>query len=130
MAISENNKSIIKLEAAKKVQTRKEILKNSNLKIQWDKQGKHIEGHKNYLSDNRSILVHQEPQKLVNNYAGRGFKDAGEHAGLPGYKEVVNFEEFIGYAVDSISGEKIATTWGKIHYAKDGVHIVPTAPRG
>jgi hypothetical protein len=25
--------------------------------------------------------------------------------------------------------EEIATTWGKIHYAKDGVHIVPTKPR-
>ena len=27
------------------------------------------------------------------------------------------------------TGEKIATTWGKIHYAKDGVHVVPTRPR-
>jgi hypothetical protein len=26
--------------------------------------------------------------------------------------------------------ERFSTTWGKIHYAKDGVHIVPTKPRG
>lgn len=45
---------------------------------------------------------------------------------MPGYKEVVNFEEFIGYVVDEHTKEKIATTWGKIHYSKDGVHIVPT----
>jgi hypothetical protein len=34
----------------------------------------------------------------------------------------------IGYAVDEATGESTATTWGKIHYAKDGVHIVPTEP--
>lgn len=47
-----------------------------------------------------------------------------------GYKELVNFNEFIGYAIDRETGKKIATTWGKIHYAQDGIHIVPTRPRG
>jgi filamentous hemagglutinin len=49
--------------------------------------------------------------------------------GTPGYQEVVNFGESIGYSIDRSTGEKMATTWGKIHYAKDGVHVVPTAPR-
>jgi hypothetical protein len=28
-----------------------------------------------------------------------------------------------------VTKEKTWTTWGKIHYAKDGIHIVPTKPR-
>ena len=58
----------------------------------------------------------------------RGFREYGI-AGEAGYKEVVNFHEFIGYTVSLETGEKIPTTWGKIHYAKTGVHIVPTTPR-
>jgi len=42
---------------------------------------------------------------------------------------VVDFGEFIGYDVDQITKEKTATTWGKIHYSKQGTHIVPTKPR-
>jgi hypothetical protein len=49
--------------------------------------------------------------------------------GAPGYKEVVNFGELIGYDVNPRTGEKIATAWGIIHYAKDGAHIVPARPR-
>jgi hypothetical protein len=45
--------------------------------------------------------------------------------GMPGYKEI----EFIGYEVNEKTGEKIATTWGEIHYSKNGTHIVPTKAR-
>jgi hypothetical protein len=50
--------------------------------------------------------------------------------GAPGYKEMVSFGEHIGYDVNPRTGEKLATTWGIIHYAKDGIHIVPARPRG
>jgi filamentous hemagglutinin len=50
-------------------------------------------------------------------------------SGAAGYREIVDFGECIGYSVRLDTGERIATTWGKIHYAKDGVHIVPTEPR-
>lgn len=130
MSISERNKSLIKLEAAKRAQIRKEILEHGNLTIQFDKQGKHLVGHKNYISaKNKSVLEHPNPQKLVDEFAGKGIKDSNIKPGVPGYQETVNFGEFIGYAVDRDTGKKIATTWGKIHYAKDGVHIVPTNPR-
>jgi len=130
MAISERNKSIIKLVAAEKALARKEILKHGNLKIQFDKQGKHLPGHRNYnLSDKKSILTHPDPQKLADNFAGKGIKATDLPPGVPGYQEIVNFEEFIGYAIDHDTGEKIATSWGKIHYAKDGVHIIPRKPR-
>lgn len=130
MAISERNRALIKLEAATRAQRRQDILKKGNLKIQQDKQGKHIVGHGNYQSArNRSILEHPNPQKLVDEFAGKGRKINDFPPGTPNYQEVVNFAEFVGYVVDEKTGAKIATTWGKIHYAKDGVHIVPTEPR-
>ncbi|NGX38781.1 MAG: hypothetical protein KR126chlam1_00092 [Chlamydiae bacterium] len=49
--------------------------------------------------------------------------------GASGYKELVNFKEFIGYSVDPKTGKKLATNWGKIHYGRDGIHIVPTKAR-
>jgi hypothetical protein len=75
MAISERNKSLIQLEAARRAQARKEILQCGNLKIQPDKQGKHLIDHKNYiLSDRKSILEHPNPQKLIDEFAGKGMK--------------------------------------------------------
>ncbi|MBI5346061.1 MAG: hypothetical protein HZB76_02840 [Chlamydiae bacterium] len=109
---------------------RETILKNDNLKIEWDKQGKHIQGHKNFNpSKEKSILTHKDPQRLVNDYAGSGIKIRGDYPGAAGYQEVVDFGEVIGYAVERETEEHIITTWGKIHYSKNGVHIVPTKPR-
>ncbi len=108
MSISETNKSLVKIEAARRAQARKEILKRGNLKIQPDKQGKHIIDHKNYNpSENKSILTHSEPQKLVDQFVGRGMKISELPPGTPGYLEIVNFEEIIGYAVDRTTGEKL-----------------------
>ncbi len=109
---------------------RKEVFQNGNLKIQWDKQGKHIKGHKNFIPEqNKSLLTHENPQLLIDKFAGSGRKIGDSIPGKPGYKEVVDFQEFIGYYVHPISKEKIPTNHGRIHYAKDGVHIVPEKPR-
>ncbi|MBS0619889.1 MAG: hypothetical protein JSS61_00310 [Verrucomicrobia bacterium] len=130
MAISERNRSIIRLEAIRRGQARREVLRHANLKIQWDKQGKHIVDHNNYeLFKNRSILIHSDPQRLVNEFAGKGLRIGHKTPGRPGYIEIVDFGEFIGYEVDFKTGDKLATSWGKLHYAGDGVHIVPTKPR-
>jgi len=74
---------------------------------------------------NPSIFTQPDPDRLLKEYAGTGTKVRGDIPGLPGYKELVNFEEFIGYAVNPHTGTKTATTYGKIHYATNGVHIVP-----
>lgn len=82
---------------------------------------KHILGRKNYgSSGTKSTLEHSNPQALV---------DKNAHPGMAVYKEMVDFGEFIGYFVDKDTGEKIATSWGVIHYAKDGTHIVPAKPK-
>lgn len=116
------------IQASKEETMRSRRLKSSNLKIQWDKQAKHLPGKQNY-QQGKSIFEHRDPQKLVNEFAGKGIKASNSIPGTSGYREIVNFKEYIGYHVNRETGEKIATTWGKIHYAKDGVHIVPTLPR-
>lgn len=130
MSISAENRALIKLEVAKRTLGRKEFFKNAHLKIQWDKQGKHIAGHRNFeLPRNRSILEHPDPQKLVKEFGGKGMKIGNNQPGTAGYQELVNFGEFIGYDIERETGVRTATTWGKIHYAQDGVHIVPSKPR-
>jgi filamentous hemagglutinin len=46
---------------------------------------------------------------------------------VPGSKERVDFGEVIGKYVDR-SGNAVDTTKGIIHYAQDGIHIVPARP--
>ena len=118
-------------QAIKEEAIRNGILKSGNLKIQWDKQGKHVKGHRNFASEkNKSIFTHQEPQKLIDEFAGTGKKYGSTHPGKPGFKEDIDFQELIGYALDESTGGQMPTSWGRIHYAKDGVHIVPIRPRG
>jgi putative RNase toxin 50 of polymorphic toxin system len=129
MALNERNKTLMIAEAAKRVEARKQILNSANLQIQWDKQGKHIIGHKNYDSAlNKSILTHPDPQNLIEKFAGNGIKDNNAIPGIAGYKELVDFKEVIGFYIDEKGANRLATSWGKIHYAKDGVHIVPAKP--
>ncbi len=46
-----------------------------------------------------------------------------------GYKEIVDFGEHIGYYIDQITKEKIATTWGLIHYDPEAkAYIIPAPP--
>jgi len=119
--------------AGKRWDLRQTTLRNNPIVIEWDKQGKHIVGHKNYkrlIDDgfNPSIFIHPDPERLLKNYAGTGTKSRGLIPGTPGYQEIVNFEEFIGYSINPQTKIKMATTYGKIHYASDGVHIVPFSP--
>lgn len=127
--LNEQNRLAILAKSKTATTARKEAFNGASLRIEIDKQGKHIVGHRNYNKDlKKSIFDHPNPQGLVNKYAGTGLKEAGL-IGEAGYQEIVNFEEFIGWNVVLESGEKIPTTWGKIHYSKQGVHIVPTTPR-
>jgi len=114
LSLSKANKALIEAEALRKKALRQQMLKfikSGDLNILWDKQGKHIIGHKNYLKDNRSIFMNKNPKKLIKKYAGKGIRDNNISPGKPGYKEIVNFKEFIGYDLNPITGEKTATTW-------------------
>ena len=98
-----------------------------NVKIEVDKQNKHIFGKHNYI-EGKSILEHPNPQELLEKFAGTGIPRRGI-PGTPGYKELVDFNEFIGYNVAEGTGIKTPTTWGTIHYSKSGAHIVPYLPK-
>ena len=43
-------------------------------------------------------------------------------------REIVDFQEEIGLFVSPVDGEQVNTSWGIIHYASDGTHIVPARP--
>ena len=115
---------------------RKAFFDQSN--IQWDRQGKHIEGHnsRNTLSPEKletySILTHKDPEGLLREYAGKGSPKPirGGEPWETGYKEEVNFKRPIGIWKSENGKESRETAWGTIHYGKDGsAHIVPTKPK-
>ncbi|SDR45760.1 polymorphic toxin type 50 domain-containing protein [Pseudovibrio sp. Tun.PSC04-5.I4] len=100
---------------------------NDPPKIEEAKQGKHIPGHNNH-TPGRSELDDLDPQKLIDNHAGKGEQVGKLPVGEPGSKERVDFGKVIGKYVDPITGDKVPTTKGIIHYGKKGVHIVPSRP--
>lgn len=97
----------------------------TNKKIDSGKQGKHIKGHNNY-TEGRSYLVisESEAQDLVNRYAGTGELKRDKN-GKWTNKEFVKADQKIGVVVSPETGEETETSKFSIHYAKNGVHIVP-----
>ncbi len=118
---------IIMAEGIKRWAAREKILKSKNIKIEWNKQGKHIIGHKNYI-EGKSIWKHKKPEMLLTKYAGKGQKIRGK-PGQAGYKEVVDFEEKVGIYINKKTKEQLITTRGTIHYSQKGIHIVPAPPQ-
>jgi tetratricopeptide (TPR) repeat protein len=108
-----------------------ERIKGGEITIDKAKQGKHIVGHPNYENliknpeKSPSIFEHPDPNRLLREFGGTGIKKVGDFPGTAGYVEIVDFGEFIGYAVEKETRIRTATTLGKVHYAKDGAHIVP-----
>ncbi len=97
------------------------------MRVEWDKQSKHILGKHNY-QPGKSIFEHQDPQRLLEEFAGTGRKINDTLPGTPGYKEVVDFQEHIGIWKNE-NGVALPTTRGAIHYSKNGAHIVPLKPK-
>ncbi len=95
----------------------------SRTKLHVGRQGKHIIGHNNY-TPGKSILTltMEEAQQLIREFAGKGTR-------MRPNRERVDFGGIIGYYMNPKTGEMIPTTWGIIHYSKDGAHIVPAQPQ-
>ena len=93
MAISNANKEAIVASSLKHASEREHFLKN--IKIEIDKQNKHVFGKHNY-DPQKSIFEHSNAEDLLKKYSGSGKPVRGNFL-EPGYQEVVNFEEFIGY---------------------------------
>lgn len=95
--------------------------------IHEGQQGKHIPGHNNF-QPGKSELTDPNPQRLLQEGAGRGQQIGDTPIGQPGSKERVDFGRTIGNYVDPVTGEKTPTTNGIIHYGSRGAHIVPSRP--
>ena len=95
-----------------------------SLQVHSGKQGKHIVGHNNFIKG-RSYLTISEDEvlKLVREKSGTG-KIIRSKDGKYLNKEKIKVKENIGVYVD-LDGKEIPTNAFIIHYAKDGVHIVP-----
>ncbi|MDP1835192.1 MAG: polymorphic toxin type 50 domain-containing protein [Chlamydiales bacterium] len=126
MTVSNANKERIVVAATEHCTKRSEYFKT--VKLEWDKQNKHIVGSRRYEGGFRSIFTHKDPERLLKDFAGTGRPANKRIPGTPGYRETVDFQEFIGYHVEEITGVKTRTTVGTIHYSKKGAHIVPARP--
>lgn len=83
-------------------------------------------GHNDFKPE-KSIWDHKNPEDLLRKFAGTGHPERGT-LGMPGYKETVDFKEYIGIWKNSDGTIQLPTTRGTIHYSKKGAHIVPARP--
>lgn len=96
-----------------------------NKLIHQGKQGKHIIGHNNYMAGKSYLTITpEEVQEIVNEYAGTG-KILRDNSGKWTNKEKIVLKKNIGQYISFDGVENEPTNAFIIHYAKDGVHIVP-----
>ncbi|KFA57971.1 hypothetical protein GAPWKB11_1971 [Gilliamella apicola] len=109
---------------------------NPNLTVNMNQQNKHIVGTNEHKTANASASIPRstidsniDVQQLVNNHAGTGREiPTGRLIGNPGSKEVVSTNRIIGQYYDVTTKSFVPTKNFTIHYAKNGVHIVPARP--
>lgn len=102
------------------------------LKIQTDKQGKHIEGAKTFnATAGKSVLSAKNEkeavkmaQDIVEKHHGKG-EICYDRKGRWQNQEVVSVGFVVGKVLDK-EGKWTETKTVKIHYSKNGTHIVPT----
>ena len=98
------------------------------IQVEADKQGKHFIGHNNYI-EGRSYFAQgttvEQIQKAVKKYAGTGLVEVGKKNKKPSNKEVVYIPDLTGFCIDRLDGKIYKTHTFKIHYAQNGVHVVP-----
>ncbi|OCG41505.1 hypothetical protein A9G25_06210 [Gilliamella sp. Bif1-4] len=109
---------------------------NPNLTVNMNQQNKHIVGTNEHKTANASAPIPRstidsniDVQQLVNNHAGTGREiPTGRLIGNPGSKEVASTNRIIGQYYDVTTKSFVPTKNFTIHYAKNGVHIVPARP--
>ncbi len=66
--------------------------------------------------------------ELVKKYSGKGKIKYNRHGEWISQETILTNEEIIGVVVDNRNGNSAETSVFKIHYAKEGIHIVPDYP--
>ena len=111
----------------KNAQKRQDKIKNGeyNLNINVEKQQKHNINSDKYVKGKSYFNIDiEEQQKMVNDYAGKGYIYADAKGNLTN-KELCITNKIIGKYINKNKNTEIETNSFIIHYAKDGVHIVP-----
>ena len=125
MAVSAKSKQKITLAAKEHAIARQ--LYFEKVKYNFNSHFKHVKDHP-YYDGKRSVWLHPDPEGLLKRFAGKG-QPKSVQSGVPGYKESVDFGEYIGiWKENKIDGRSLPTTRGIIHYGKNGAHIVPARP--
>lgn len=103
------------------------IRKDYILDIETGKQGKHIKGHNNYQQGKSYLDISMEDvQMLVDQYAGTGILERDNYGRWKHTEVITQNKQNIGYAISFRDGKEYPTAVFKIHYSKNGTHIVPT----
>lgn len=103
------------------IPVRHAVPSNIGTKIHPSAQGKHIQGHNNFISGKSYLNQDVNAQALLDGVHRGNFPTVGTGSrGQP----IIDFGSPIG--VDARSG--LSTQFGTIHSSKKGVHIVPTNP--
>lgn len=130
MAASEANMEALTSTALMHSVEREKFLQN--IKVRWDRQNKHLPGKHNFDPERGIIKISEAKlEELIKRHVGKGQRVSDAIPFTSGYKERVDFGEIIGEYALKVEGQKttfIPTTKALIHYAKDGVHIVPSNP--
>lgn len=110
------------------------------LAIHKSKQRKHILGTKEYIEyvktyekkdkygPSRLTISEEDAQLLVDKYRGTGILLRNKNGEWMKTEVITMHPDNIGIAVNDISGVEADTSTFKIHYSKDGTHIVPDYP--
>lgn len=99
-------------------------IENINKTIDISKQSKHIRDSEKYIPSKSYLTIStEEAQNLVNKYAGTGEKRFDKNDKWM-KQEIVYSDKIVGVAKNSKLGDH-ETKGFKIHYSKDGTHIVP-----
>lgn len=132
LVASEKSREAIKAAAVTHSAKREAYIVNA--KIHWDRQNKHIQGKHNFDPSRGHITLENNMlETLIKEHAGKGQKVNKSAPFSPGYKERIDFEMQIGtFALKGVGDETIfmPTNRGILHYSKEGVHLVPSAPKG
>ena len=75
----------------------------------------------------RITISNNEIEQMIYKYAGTG-KIRIKNGKWLNYEMITTNDKIVGVVVNNLTGEEVLTTTFKIHYSKNGVHIVPDYP--
>ena len=119
---------------------REKIIPEQNREKIASRQEIHRQGTKMYEARKKSLeakgqfgpsyitVSNEEIQSLVKEFSGTGFIKFNSQGNLDSIEIITTNDKIIGVVVDNRNGNSAETSVFKIHYAKDGMHIVPDYP--